>query len=50
LTEFSEALDEMGTCLLEKTAMNDDEESGKWFCTSLLFLQFQVVQVLYQFY
>nr|XP_010943739.1 uncharacterized protein At2g33490 isoform X1 [Elaeis guineensis] len=26
--EFSEALQEMGTCLLEKTALNDDEESG----------------------
>lgn len=28
LAEFSEALREMGTCLLEKTALNDDEESG----------------------
>ncbi|OVA09630.1 BAR domain [Macleaya cordata] len=27
--EFSESLREMGTCLLEKTALNDDEESGK---------------------
>ncbi|KAK2415214.1 hydroxyproline-rich glycoprotein family protein [Trifolium repens] len=27
--EFSESLQEMGTCLLEKTALNDDEESGK---------------------
>ncbi|KAJ0973578.1 hypothetical protein J5N97_021537 [Dioscorea zingiberensis] len=27
--EFSEALQEMGTCLLEKTALNDDEESGR---------------------
>ncbi|XP_020573280.1 uncharacterized protein At2g33490-like [Phalaenopsis equestris] len=27
--EFSEALREMGTCLLEKTSLNDDEESGK---------------------
>nr|XP_009384299.1 PREDICTED: uncharacterized protein At2g33490 [Musa acuminata subsp. malaccensis] len=27
--EFSEALREMGTCLLEKTALNDDEESGR---------------------
>ncbi|XP_026663576.2 uncharacterized protein At2g33490-like isoform X2 [Phoenix dactylifera] len=26
--EFSEALREMGTCLLDKTALNDDEESG----------------------
>ncbi|KAG6512525.1 hypothetical protein ZIOFF_030646 [Zingiber officinale] len=27
--EFSEALGEYGTCLLEKTALNDDETSGK---------------------
>ncbi|XP_026660721.1 uncharacterized protein At2g33490-like isoform X2 [Phoenix dactylifera] len=27
--EFSEALQEMGTCLLEKTALTDDEESGR---------------------
>ncbi|KAG0489881.1 hypothetical protein HPP92_006744 [Vanilla planifolia] len=27
--EFSEALREMGTCLLEKTSLNDDEESGR---------------------
>ncbi|GMP29748.1 hypothetical protein CsSME_00004728 [Camellia sinensis var. sinensis] len=27
--EFSESLRDMGTCLLEKTALNDDEESGK---------------------
>ncbi|GFP98161.1 uncharacterized protein at2g33490 [Phtheirospermum japonicum] len=27
--EFSESLREMGDCLLEKTALNDDEESGK---------------------
>ncbi|KAF5449274.1 hypothetical protein F2P56_029738 [Juglans regia] len=27
--EFSESLQEMGSCLLEKTALNDDEESGK---------------------
>ncbi|XP_074588687.1 uncharacterized protein At2g33490-like [Curcuma longa] len=27
--EFSEALGEYGTCLLEKTALNDDEASGK---------------------
>jgi hypothetical protein len=25
--EFSESLQEMGTCLLKKTALNDDEES-----------------------
>lgn len=29
-SEFSESLREMGECLLEKTAMNDDEESGEW--------------------
>ncbi|WOL03738.1 hypothetical protein Cni_G12458 [Canna indica] len=27
--EFSEALKELGSCLLEKTALNDDEESGR---------------------
>ncbi|CAN1295842.1 Uncharacterized protein At2g33490 [Linum perenne] len=27
--EFSESLREMGTCLLEKTALHDDEESGR---------------------
>ncbi|KAK8492628.1 hypothetical protein V6N11_030850 [Hibiscus sabdariffa] len=27
--EFSESLREMGTCLLVKTALNDDEESGR---------------------
>ncbi|KAM0947110.1 hypothetical protein DsansV1_C08g0082671 [Dioscorea sansibarensis] len=27
--EFSESLREMGTCLLEKTALNDDEETGR---------------------
>jgi len=35
LTEFSEALDEMGTCLLEKTALNEDEDSGKVHQTSV---------------
>ncbi|XP_016692592.2 uncharacterized protein At2g33490 isoform X2 [Gossypium hirsutum] len=29
LSEFSDSLREMGTCLLAKTALNDDEESGK---------------------
>jgi len=28
-TEFSEALHEMGTCLVEKTALNEDEENGE---------------------
>jgi hypothetical protein len=27
--EFSESLRELGACLLEKTALNDDEESGR---------------------
>ncbi|KAK7270020.1 hypothetical protein RIF29_22872 [Crotalaria pallida] len=27
--EFSESLGELGSCLLEKTALNDDEDSGK---------------------
>nr|XP_027100745.1 uncharacterized protein At2g33490-like [Coffea arabica] len=27
--EFSESLGEMGDCLLEKTALTDDEESGE---------------------
>lgn len=26
--EFSVSLQEMGACLLEKTALNDDEDSG----------------------
>ena len=30
LAEFAEALDEMGTCLLEKTALNEDEDSGTY--------------------
>lgn len=34
--EFAESLQEMGTCLLEKTALNDDEESGEWVNISLL--------------
>ena len=29
LSEFSESLREMGSCLVEKTALHDDEESGK---------------------
>lgn len=27
-SEFSVSLQEMGACLLEKTALNDDEDSG----------------------
>jgi len=30
LSEFSESLREMGSCLSEKTALHDDEGSGKW--------------------
>lgn len=29
LSEFSESLEEYGSCLLEKTSLNDDEESGE---------------------
>ncbi|RWW73239.1 hypothetical protein BHE74_00018901 [Ensete ventricosum] len=29
ISEFSEALEELGTCLLKKTALNDDEDSGE---------------------
>jgi hypothetical protein len=39
-------LREMGSCLLEKTALHDDEESGKWKSETRLFkLQF-VLQIL----
>lgn len=34
--EFAESLQEMGSCLLEKTALNDDEESGEWVNLSRL--------------
>ncbi|XP_022854593.1 uncharacterized protein At2g33490-like [Olea europaea var. sylvestris] len=36
---FSESLGEMGDCLLEKTALIDDEESGKskFYCASVSF-------------
>lgn len=30
IPEFAESLQEMGTCLLEKTSLNDDEENGEW--------------------
>ena len=36
-SEFSESLREMGACLLEKTALNDDEESGKVICSKIMF-------------
>lgn len=29
VSEFSESLREMGVCLLQKIALNDDEESGE---------------------
>lgn len=29
VSEFSEALEELGTCLLEKAALNDDEDSSE---------------------
>lgn len=31
ISEFSESLRELGSCLLEKTALNDDEESGEFY-------------------
>lgn len=34
----------MGDCLLEKTALNDDEESGEWAINSLLFLCLNFIQ------
>lgn len=35
LAEFSEALRDMGAFLLEKAALNDDEESGEYICVFL---------------
>ncbi|KAH7834304.1 hypothetical protein Vadar_014716 [Vaccinium darrowii] len=43
--EFSESLREMGACLLEKTALNDDEESGK-VLLMLGKLQYEVQKLL----
>lgn len=43
--EFSESLREMGDCLLEKTALNDDEESGK-VLLMLGKLQFQLQKLV----
>ncbi|GAV71344.1 hypothetical protein CFOL_v3_14838 [Cephalotus follicularis] len=43
--EFSESLREMGACLLEKTALNDDEESGK-VLLMLGKLQFELQKVV----
>lgn len=37
ISEFSESLRELGDCLLEKTALNDDEESGKLILTLIMF-------------
>ncbi|KAI8526789.1 hypothetical protein RHMOL_Rhmol12G0023800 [Rhododendron molle] len=44
-TEFSESLREMGACLLEKTALNDDEESGE-VLLKLGKLQFELQKLL----
>ncbi|KAG5520564.1 hypothetical protein RHGRI_033218 [Rhododendron griersonianum] len=43
--EFSESLREMGSCLLEKTALNDDEESGE-VLLKLGKLQFEIQKLL----
>ncbi|XP_052203772.1 uncharacterized protein At2g33490-like isoform X2 [Diospyros lotus] len=43
--EFSESLREMGTCLLEKTGLNDDEESGK-VLLMLAKLQFELQRLV----
>lgn len=45
-SEFSQTVREMGTCLLEKTAMNDDEESGR----SMRFTFFQHVEFDFFFF
>ncbi|KAE9454803.1 hypothetical protein C3L33_13319, partial [Rhododendron williamsianum] len=44
-SEFSESLREMGSCLLEKTALNDDEESGE-VLLKLGKLQFEIQKLL----
>ncbi|KAG6481876.1 hypothetical protein ZIOFF_058499 [Zingiber officinale] len=36
--EFSEALEELGTCLLQKTALNDDEDSEQGLATRALMM------------
>ncbi|KAJ7976271.1 Hydroxyproline-rich glycoprotein family protein [Quillaja saponaria] len=43
--EFSESLREMGSCLLEKTALHDDEESGR-LLTSLGKGQFELQKLV----
>ncbi|XP_061364167.1 uncharacterized protein At2g33490-like [Gastrolobium bilobum] len=43
--EFSESLTELGSCLLEKTALNDDEESGK-VLLMLGKMQFQIRELI----
>ncbi|KAF7123168.1 hypothetical protein RHSIM_Rhsim12G0020900 [Rhododendron simsii] len=43
--EFSESLQEMGSCLLKKTALNDDEESGE-VLLKLGKLQFELQKLL----
>ena len=42
ISEFSESLKELGGCLLEKTALNEDEESGKQMKISLCTLSLEV--------
>lgn len=34
LSEFSESLGELGSCLLKRTALNDDEDSGEYTSSS----------------
>lgn len=49
ISEFSESLREMGACLLEKTALNDDEESGKWTKFYHVFIWWHYLKKLYPF-
>lgn len=44
-SEFSESLREMGDCLLEKTALNDDEESGELAISFVLFLCLNFIEI-----
>lgn len=36
-SEFSESLREMGVCLLQKIALNDDEESGELYTSCIIY-------------
>lgn len=49
ISEFSESLQEMGSCLLKKTALNDDEESGKWMEFYHVFIWWHYLKKLYPF-